>query len=216
MVLCAVMTPFDASQVYAQSPATTDVEIAVVGAGLLALRPVDDFYVGDPYLSDGLGGVALGAGGALHLRARAFVLAFEAGTASHEVVQTGRLVGGRAISHLRETMISGMGGVSAGSPPRRIQVLVGISRVFGDPKVNGVPIDNATVKQFNPSLLEGAGTIAPTLGGDWYSAVSNRLAVIGGVRYWRLPRSRRAEEIGVGRDAFRIGVGLRVAVKAAS
>ena len=101
---------------------TTDAGITFVG--LASIQPIDDAYVGGPYLSEGIGGVApgFGVGGSVTL-SNGFTFAAEYTTARFKQVQSGRLVLGGfpnegipATTQLHDSLLSGLIGYAAGAP----------------------------------------------------------------------------------------------------
>src|SRR5262245_47398494 len=79
----------------AAGAAAQGADIGISGVGLLSIQPVDDKYVGDPYLSEGIGGVGPGFGAALNVIApNGFVVVGEFSTARYSEQPYGRLVGG--------------------------------------------------------------------------------------------------------------------------
>src|SRR5262245_57064603 len=74
-----------------QALAQTDV--GITAAGLVSIQPVDDTYVGSPYLNEGIGGTTFGINaGVTAILPSGFVLGGEYSTAWYEQMQDGRLV----------------------------------------------------------------------------------------------------------------------------
>lgn len=188
--------------------AQDDVSIALTAVGLATFQPVDDFYVGSPYLDKGLGGMGAGLAIGANLTAGGrFAAALELSTAEIRVEQAGRLVGGEAIGRLRDTLVSALVGVARSSSRRSTRFLAGISRVIGVPSLDGVRIDQEPGDQ--PVQRQ---RLAFTTGLDVSQAISSRVGFLATVRYSYLRRTRRATEIGVGHHVFRAGVGISIAL----
>lgn len=183
-------------------------EVAITIQGLASVQPVDDSYVGSPYLDKGLGGVGPGVAIGLNVAARRrLAFAIEFSTATMEVTQSGRLVSGTAVGQLRDSLFSFLAGASAWSSANaEVVALAGLSLAPGTPTQNGVPIDAWD----DPAAREGGGSIAFSGGVNVTRRVGRRVGLVGSVRYSALPRSRRAEELGAGTHVFRIGVGVHV------
>jgi hypothetical protein len=198
---------------HAQSPTAASqpsTEVAVSGVALASIQPIDDTYVGWPYLNNGLGGIGPGVALGANVTRRRVAASIEFSTGALTVSQEGRLVGDGAVGRLRDKLFSVLAGVTIAAPVQRIQLLAGISRTFGGPTLNHVPVSQRNGDGIDPAVTEGAGTLGFTGGLDVTRMVRHRVAVLGSFRYSHLPRSRRAAEIGVGGDVFRVGIGLRV------
>jgi hypothetical protein len=101
-------------------------------------------------------------------------------------------------------LLTGLAGAHLGTGRTRTQLLGGISYLMGTPTSNGVPrYDRET----------NLRRVALTFGADIIAVVSPRagLLVTGRVYPW-LQRSESARELGVGRDVFRAGIGIRLSL----
>jgi hypothetical protein len=190
---------------WAQTPGTPKVAITI--QSLASVQPVDDSYVGSPYLDKGLGGVGPGLAAGLRVGAHRLDFAFEFSTAAVKVRQTGRLVSGTAVGQLRDSLVSFLAGASVWSSAQGAVVpLAGVSFVAGEPAQDGVPIDARS----DPAAHENNGSLAFTGGVDVVRRLAGRFGLIASARYSALPRSRRAAELGVSAHVFRFGAGLRI------
>jgi hypothetical protein len=181
---------------------------AVSILGLASIHPVDDAYVGGPYLDRGLGGVGIGAAVMLEFVAASGLSLVVEGSAAHvEVEQTGRLVdGGRAIGRLRDPMLAVLGGFAVASHATTVAVLAGAGYADGVPAVDGRRIDRSD----DPAVKEGAGHLAFVSGLNVRRTATGRTSLVLSARYALVPRSRRAQELGVSRHIIRLGAGVSV------
>jgi hypothetical protein len=194
-----------ATHAWAQAPAAPEVAFTI--QGLLSVQPVDDTYVGSPYLDKGLGGMGPAFAAGVEASVRRCVFAFEFSRTAIEVTQTGRLVSGTATGQLQDSLFSFLAGASVWSSPNgSLVALAGLSAVAGEPSQDEIPID----AQNDPAAQEGNRSIAFTGGLSLARSFGGRLGLIASAKYSALPRSRRAEELGVGTHLFRVGVGLRI------
>ena len=181
-------------------------KVSLAGLGLVSIQPVNDAYIGSPYLDEGLGGI--GPGFAVGVRAAIdrLALAVEYSWATLEVEQSGRLVGGTATGGLQDGLLSFLiGGGWWPSSSVELTMLGGPSLLLGSPTRDGVPIDQVA----NPAD-EGEGTLSLTVGSDLTKWCNQRIGLTAGARYTLVPRSRRAEEFGIGRHVIRAGVGVEI------
>src|SRR6185436_440367 len=189
------------------APAGVSAQSADVGlntAGLVSFQPIDSTYVGPsgPYLDRGLGGVGPGVSVGLDVAANRLALMVEYSTAWLSAVQQGRLVdGGHGTGRLRDSMLTGLAGAQVARGRTRFRLLGGVSHLAGTPTSNGIPRTD----------FEGALRRVAITGGIDVIARSGRRAslLFTGRVYPRLQRSRSAQELGIGRDVFRAGVGVR-------
>lgn len=186
---------------------TSETRVAVTGAGLLSVQPVDDFYVGPvgPYLDKGLGGAGPGASAGLTVvTGGRLALTFEYSTAWLAVEQAGRLVsGGRGTGRLRDSMLTALVGAHTGMGATTTQALAGISRLMTTPTSSGDPIDDPGTD---------SRRLVFTAGLDVVTRLGSRSSLVVSGRGYFVDRSARTRELGVGRYIFRIGAGLRVAL----
>jgi len=196
-----------ASTVTADAQTRTVPEVAISLRGIASWQPVDDTYVGLPYLDEGLGGIGPGVALGVDVTQRRFVFAFEYSWAAIDVTQTGRLVrDGSAEGQLRDALFSFLAGASTWSSPKAtFSALAGLSILHGQPRQNGVPVDVQGVPGD-----EDQGAIAFTAGADFARTIGRRIDFVAGARYSVLPRSQRAKEVGVGPHMLRFGGGVRI------
>jgi hypothetical protein len=184
---------------------TTDAGITVVG--LASFQPVDDSYVGGPYLSEGLGGVAAGFGiGGDVIFPNGLALAVEYSTARFEQEQSGRLVVGEGVpatSTLHDSLVSGLIGYATTSEHTRLLVLGGLSATLDSPTVNGVERDDVDPDGSDvfPLVLTG--------GIDFRHAFNARVAFLAGGRYSYIDRQQTLQYLGIGPHVLRANIGLR-------
>jgi hypothetical protein len=108
-------------------------------------------------------------------------------------------------------LFSFLAGASAWSARQgSILALAGLSLLHGQPRQNGTPIDAPGPGGPRPAAEEGKGTIGFTAGANFVRELNGRIGFVASARYSILPRSRRAEELGVGPHVFRFGAGVRI------
>jgi hypothetical protein len=189
-------------------------DIGISGVGLLAIQSVDDAYVGSPYLSEGIGGLAPGFGAGVSIVAPArFVVAVELTTARFEQQQSGRLVGGGfpgdSVPHttrLHDTLLSGLVGYAWLARTTRVVILGGLSAKLDDPTVDGEPREPFDVEGEEPLPF------VPTGGGDVLISLNSRTALSVGARYSFVDRPENHRYLGIGRHILRIAAGIRVRI----
>jgi hypothetical protein len=101
-------------------------DAGISGVGLVSFQPIDDSYVGGPYLSEGIGGIAPGFGAGFNIIMPAgFVIGTEYTTAFYEQEQSGRLVLGGyplesipATTRLRDSLLHVMTGYATDGDTR--------------------------------------------------------------------------------------------------
>jgi hypothetical protein len=195
--------------------AQTDAGISI--AGIVSLQPVDDSWVGSPYLDEGVGGIQPGiAAGVDIVFANGLVVLGEFSTTrTFEQFQSGRLVGfnndnlsreGSATARLRDTLIHALAGYAASGGSSRVTFAGGISGVLTTLTQEGVPVDES---DFEPAL-EGRRYFALTGGIDFQQQLSSRASLLITTRYSWLGRSENADQTGAGAHIFRIGAGVRI------
>jgi hypothetical protein len=204
LVVSALLLTATVPDLAAQTGAAPDVAVSV--QGIASWQPVDDTYVGGPYLDKGLGGVGPGVALGIDLTARRFAFAAEYSWAAIDVIQTGRLVSGTAEGQLRDSVLSFLAGPVWSSPNASIAALAGLSLGPRQPQQNGVSIDTWP----DPAANEGKGLIAFTAGALVHGPRTGRVGLVASAKYSLLPRTRRAQELGVGPHVLRFGAGVRV------
>lgn len=189
--------------------ATAQADVGVSGSGLISIQPIDDAYVGEPYLSAGVGGIAPGFGaGANVITPNGFVIATEYTTAVYEKEHSGRTVlGGFPLEHvlattrLRDSYLSVLLGYATSGTTRLI-LLGGMSARLGLTTING---DDA--EEFN----SGEDKMWPLTGGiDIVRPLASRVQLLISGRYTHNVRSNRLQQLGIGPHVIRAGAGIRV------
>jgi hypothetical protein len=208
-IFAAVMI---ASWLFPQQSFAQGTDVGISGVGLLSIQPVDDAYVGSPYLSEGIGGYAPGFGAGISVIASGgFVVAAELTTARFEQEQSGRLVGGpfpnEGIPHttrLHDSLLSGLAGYAASAGNTRVVVLGGLSAKLDEPTIDGEPRE--------PFDVEGTERLPfiPTGGVDVLTRLNSRTALIVGGRYSYVDRPENHRYLGIGSHIVRVVAGIRV------
>jgi hypothetical protein len=189
-------------------------DIGISGVGLLAIQPVDDAYVGSPYLSEGIGGFAPGFGAGVSIIAPGgFVAAAELTTARFEQEQSGRLVRtgfpDDSVPHttrLRDSLLSGLVGYAWLARTTRVVILGGLSAKLDEPTIDGEPREPFNVEGEEPL------PVAPTGGVDLLTSLNSRTAVIAGARYSYIDRPENHRYLGIGPHVLRVAAGIRVRI----
>jgi hypothetical protein len=181
-------------------------DIGISGVGLLSIQPVDDAYVGSPYLSEGIGGFGPGFGAGLTvITPSGFVVGAEYTTAFFELEQSGRLVAGEgtiATTRLHDSLLTGlMGYATVGTT--RVQVVGGVGARLDSPTVNDEPRDGANSNKDEPLPFVLSGGV------DVLRKVGDRTALLFGARYSFNEREEVQQYLGVGPHLLRITAGLR-------
>lgn len=195
--------------------AQADAGIAI--AGLLSIQPVDETWIGSPYLDEGIGGLAPGFSVGVNLiGANGFTLMGELSTTQAlEQFQTGRLVWanrsnfsheGSATTRLRDTLISGLAGYATSTTTRRVVFVGGLSYVHTTLRQDDLDVED----QVGDYGLEGKRRFAPTAGIDVLQRLSTRVSLLIGARYSWLGRPEVSDQTGAGEHLLRLGGGLRV------
>jgi hypothetical protein len=184
------------------------VNVGLSGAGLVSVQPSDDSYVGGPYLSEGLGGLAPGFGAGFNVIAGGgFVVAAELTAARFELQQSGRLVGGPGInegaphtSRLHDTLLSGFIGYATPPGATRTLFLAGMGTLLDSPTVDGVDRESTS----SAVVLSG--------GVEVWRALGARTSLVVSGRYSFVERDLNLTYLGIGPHLLRFGVGLRVRI----
>lgn len=181
------------------------VDIGVTGTGLISIEAETTYAggEGDTYLDDGLGGK--GPGFAVSLDASAvsgFTGVVEFSSARMEAVQRGRIIGGGPVTTtLNDSTLVGMLGWAKGDH-HRFTIVAGGGRSFGTPSMDGVKIVDED-QDHRGRLVLAAGLNAA-------HHLTSRVSLVGNARYFRMIRTSRVEEIGLGENVYRFGAGLRI------
>ena len=192
--------------------AQADVGVSV--AGLISIQPVDDVYVGSPYLNEGIGGIGPGIGAGLNVITPAgFVAAVEYSAARFELEQHGRLVGGsfpnEQVPHttrLHDSLLTALGGVSFESGETRLLVLGGVGARLDSPTIDGDP------REASETNHDRGWPVVPTGGLDVLRSLNTRVSAAFGVRYAFNDRAENHRYLGIGPHILRIGAGIRVRI----
>ena len=196
---------FMATSAFAQTDA------GVSASALLSIQPIDDAYVGSPYLSEGIGGLGPGFGAALTIIMRdGFVVAGEYSTVRFTQIQDGRLVLGPyplehvpATTRLHNSLLSVLFGYATGDSTKLIFV-GGVGLRLDRPTINGVEAEHYD---------SGEREFPPVTGGvDVLHPLSSRAQLVIGGRYTFNERDERQQYLGIGPHAIRAGAGIRIRV----
>jgi hypothetical protein len=186
-------------------------DVGLTGVGLLSLQPIDDSYVGGPYLDEGIGGVAPGFGVAFNaVTPSGLVVRTELTTARFEQEQSGRLVpgsdGGRhsVVTTLHDTIVSALIGQAVTSGRTRFEFVAGVGMVIDSPMAGDIDIYEHGGDDPSRFVLTG--------GIDMLHPVGSRAGFTLTARYSHLGRIEQAQYLGIGPHIFRFGAGLRVKV----
>ena len=187
-------------------------DVAISGAGLLSFQPIDDGYVGSPYLSEGIGGIAPGFGAGFNvIMPGGFVIGTEYTTAFYEQEQSGRLVRGGfpleavpATTRLRDSLLHIMAGYAPTDGATRTVFLGGISL-----KLDRATIDDVEAEEYE---TDPASPLAFTGGIDVLRRLTTRTELLITGRYTFNPRDTRLQYLGVGAHIIRAGVGVRIRI----
>lgn len=186
-------------------------DIGISGVGLLSFQPIDDGYVGGPYLSEGIGGIGPGFGAGFNvIMPGGFVIGTEYTTAFYEQEQSGRLVRGGfplegipATTRLRDSLLHVMAGYATRGTTRT--VFLGGASV----KLDRATIDDVEAEDYE---TDPASQWAITGGIDVLHRVSERADLLFTGRYTFNPRDTRLQYLGIGAHIIRAGVGLRIRI----
>jgi len=198
--LCAV---FIASNAFAQT------DVGVSASVLAAIQPVDDAYVGSPYLSEGIGGLGPGFGAGVSIITRdRLVVAGEYSTVRFTQIQDGRLVLGPfplehvpATTRLHDSVLSVLFGYARGESTKVI-FLGGVGLRLDRPTINDVEAEHYDVseKEF-PAVTGGVDLLHP---------LSARAQLVITGRYTFNERDTRQQYLGIGPHVIRAGAGIRI------
>ena len=199
-----------------QAFAQTDVGISL--EGLVSIQPINDTWVGSPYLDVGVGGVAPGISGGVNvILDNGFTVIGEVSTTSaFEQFQTGRLIWanrnrfsseGSATTRLRDTLFSGLVGYTTSKGSQRTSFVGGISGVM-----TTLTEDDLVVVEQSEFGKDGRRLYALTGGIDFLQRVSPSVSIVIGGRYSWLGRSELQDQTGAGEHIYRIGAGVRIAL----
>jgi hypothetical protein len=190
-------------------------DVGIVIEGLASFQPVNDSWVGSPYLDVGIGGIEPGvAGGVNVIFNNGFTVIGEVSTTTaFEQFQRGRLIwtntdafhSGSATTRLRDTLFSGLAGYTTGKGSQRASLVGGINGVM-----TTLTEDDVVVEEQSEFGLDGRRRYALTGGIDFLQRVSRSVAIVIGGRYSWLGRSELADQTGAGEHIYRFGAGVRI------
>jgi len=198
--------------VTAVAAAAQGTDVGIRGVGLLSIQPVDEAYVGSPYLSEGIGGLAPGFGAGVNIvTSSGFVVAGEFTTARFTQEQSGRLVEGcsgpspcvQHTTELHDSLLSGLVGYAWSNGNTRVMLLGGASARLDEPTVDGEPREPFEV---GDELFP----LVPTGGIDVLQSLNSRTAVTFGARYSFIDRAENHQYLGIGPHVLRVTAGIRV------
>ena len=187
------------------------VDIGISGVGLLSFQPIDDGYVGSPYLSEGIGGIGPGFGAGFNVSMPGgFAIETEYTTAFYEQEQSGRLVRGGfplesipATTRMRDSLLHVMAGyVTKGAT--RTAFLGGVTF-----KLDRATIDDIEAEEYE---TDPASPLAFTGGIDLLHRIAERADLLLTGRYTFNPRDTRLQYLGIGAHIIRAGVGVRIRI----
>ena len=186
-------------------------DAGITAAALLSFQPIDDAYVGEPYLSEGVGGIGPGFGAGVNvITSSGFVVATEYTTAYYKKEHSGRAVlGGFPLEHvlattrLRDSYLSAMLGYATKGTTRLV-FFGGLSARLGLTTING-----EDAERFQGEDDE----MWPVTGGmDIVRPIASRAQFVITGRYTYDRRSSRLTQLGIGPHVIRGGVGVRIRV----
>jgi hypothetical protein len=191
--------------------ASAQSDVGIHGVGLLSIQPIDDSYVGPPYLSEGIGGLAPGFGAGISvITSSGFTIGGEYTTARYEQEQNGRLVLGafpleqvRATTRLHDSLFSVLAGYATRGSTR-IALLGGVSLRLDRATINDVEAEEYTTT--GESVLR-AGL---TGGVDVLTPLASRVQMVFTARYTFNQRDERLQYLGIGPHIIRAGAGIRI------
>lgn len=166
-------------------------------AGLVSIQPIDESWVGSPYLDKGLGGVGPGLSGGIHAAmANGFTFGAEFSTAFFSEEQQGRLISGPRegvieTHTLHDAMVAGVAGYSHADGNTGIRYLFGAGALLSD----GEKVEK---------------TFVPTGGIDVLQRVSPRISLLFTGRYAYVSRTSNGTALAAGSHIIRAGAGVRI------
>jgi len=184
-------------------------DAGISGTGIMSIQPIDDGYLGGPYLNEGIGGIAPGFGAGFNVILPAgFVIATEYTTAFYEQEQNGRLVlGGFPLesvpvtTRLRDSLLHAMAGYAT-EGATRLLFLGGVSF-----KLDRATMDGVEAEEYE---TDPDSQVAYTGGVDMLHRLGERTDLLISGRYTFNPRDKRLQYLGIGPHIIRAGVGVRI------
>ena len=175
--------------------AQTDVGLNAVG--LVSIQPVDESWVGMPYLNEGLGGIGPGLGTGIHaVKANGFTFGAEVSIAFFSAEQEGRLISGSTtgiteVNTLHDALLTGLAGYSQRHGNTEVRYLAGAGTLLSDQSKADFPF-------------------VPTAGIDVVQSVSGPIAVLITGRYAYVTRTSNGTALAAGPHLIRAGAGIRI------
>ena len=193
----------------AATDAAAQVDVGLAPAAVVSFQPIDDAYVGGPYLSEGVGGIAPGFGaGASVILSSGVAIAAEYTTAFYEQEHSGRAVLGGfplesvlATTKLRDSYLSVLVGYAT-SGTTRLVFLGGVSARLGHTTINGRDAEEFLPDEVNTWPITGGLDVVRPLNG--------RAQLVVGGRYTYNERAPRLEQLGIGPHVIRGSAGVRI------
>ena len=204
-----LICPIALAVCFAASHAFAQTEVGVSASALVAFQPIDDSYVGSPYLSEGIGGIGPGFGAGVSVIAgNGFVIGGEYSTVRFEKVQSGRLVLGGfplegipATTKLHDSVLNVLIGYATGTSTR-VVVLGGIGLRLDRPTINDVEAEHYENDEKElPAITGGVDVLHP---------LSSRVQLMITSRYTFNQRDTRQQYLGIGPHVLRAAAGLRI------
>ena len=189
--------------------ASAQVDVGVTPSVLVSYQPIDDAYVGSPYLSEGIGGVGPGFGAGVNvIVSNGFVFAAEYSTARFEKEQYGRLVRGSfpfdgipATTRFHDSTLSVLAGYATAGRTRAV-FLAGVSA-----KLDRTTIDGVDREKYDTEETQLVGL---TGGIDLLHPLSSRVQLAINARYTFNERHLTLQYLGIGPHVIRAGAGVRI------
>lgn len=205
-----VAIPWSASaQDAAGAPLPSEASVTV--SGIISVQTSGDVLEsGSSYLNKGLGGVVPGiaiAFGAAHSRAVFDVEFSTTTTISSRQQYVGGAYSFRASTPFEskhtDTLLSFLAGVRTRHKRGWVDYKAGGSRIFGRPTVEGEDFEDRDI----------AGKFALTIGVDWVLRPKSSLQIVTGAKHSYAFRGRSNDEVFLGANILRVGVGVRWGLK---
>jgi hypothetical protein len=185
---------------FAAADARAQTEVGIQALGLVSVQPVDESWVGMPYLNEGLGGIGPGFGAGINaVMPNRLTISAEFTMAWFSKLQEGRLVSGSregvtAVNTLHDALLSGLIGYSQRDGNTEVRYLIGGATLLSDRSKAGAPV-------------------VVTGGIDVLQAFSRRASLVVTARYTYVPRNGDGTSLAAGPHVMRVGAGVRIRVK---
>ena len=184
----------------AAADARAQADIGIQAVGLVSVQPVDDSWVGMPYLNEGLGGIGPGFGAGINaVLPNRLTISAEFTMAWFSQLQEGRLVSGSTVgvtkdNTLHDALLGGLIGYSQRDGNTEVRYLIGGATLLSDRSKAGAPV-----------VLNG--------GVDFLQAFSRRTSLIVTARYAYVPRNDDGTSLAAGPHVVRVGAGVRIRLR---